>query len=523
MKKKNLRYLQSITKLLLFLSFYATIAQNTSTASEEKPNVLIIYTDDHRYTGVHALGNQEVETPNMDSLVKDGISFSNTYLMGAFSGATCVPSRAMLLSGRNLFQLEGQGHVIPKSHTTIGETFKKAGYYTHIVGKWHQDNNSLVRSFDSGDKIMGRGLYLTDHFRMPLWDWDKEGKFSKDDAYLLVYDKEGKVIRRSLNDQDKKGPFGTEDIGPHTSEIFAKSASQFISQYDKEQPFLMYLAFHAPHDPRQAPDVYKKIYDVNRIKLPPSYMLQHPFDNGHMVLRDEELAPWPRTKQVVQQQLADYYAIISHLDAQIGSVIKTLKESGNYNNTLIILAGDSGLAVGNHGLIGKQNIYDEDGVHVPLILAGGVIKTKGSTIEAYNYIHDIFPTICEITKTPIPSSVTGKSLLAVMKEPRKKHRVYTYHAYKQFQRAYRKGDYKLIEYVRAKDFTKARGEFETGSRVTQLFNIKKDPWEVIDLSFQPEYKVILHQMRNEMKTESIRLGDKKENIWGEKYDFWDYY
>ncbi|TSE10774.1 sulfatase-like hydrolase/transferase [Aquimarina algiphila] len=518
----NLQYkiTDLVIMIFLLLSFPSVKAQKSNT---NQPNVLVIYTDDHRYTGIHALGNQQVETPHMDNLVNEGVSFSNTYLMGAFSGATCIPSRAMLLSGRNLFDLEGQGHVIPKEHITIGETFKKAGYYTHIVGKWHQDNKSLSRSFDSGDRIMGRGVYLTDHFRMPLWDWDKRGEYKKDDAYLLIYNNKGELVRRALNTKDKRGPIGTENNGPHTSEIFAESASEFITNYDKKQPFFMYLAFHAPHDPRQAPEVYRNKYQTENIKLPPSYMMQHPFDNGNMVLRDEELAPWPRTKIVAQQHLADYYAIITHLDTQIGKVIEALKESGDYKNTLIVLAGDSGLAVGNHGLIGKQNIYDEDGVHVPFILAGGVIKNKGKKIETYNYIHDIFPTICEITNVAIPNSVTGKSLLPVIKQETTEHRKTTYHAYKQFQRAYRKGEYKLIEYVRAKDFNKRKGEFESGSRVTQLFNVKKDPWETIDLSFQPKHKELLNQMKREMKDKAIELGDKKENIYGEKYDFWDYY
>ncbi|KAA1244765.1 sulfatase-like hydrolase/transferase [Aquimarina sp. RZ0] len=509
--------------VLLLVSMNSIKAQKHISESNKKPNVLIIYTDDHRYTGVHALGGQQVETPHMDSLVNDGISFTNTYLMGSFSGATCVPSRAMLLSGRNVFQLKGQGHVIPKEHKTIGETFKKAGYYTHIVGKWHQDNASLIRSFDSGDKIMGRGVYLTDHFRMPLWDWDKKGAFKKEDAYLLTYDEKGKITRRSLNKDDKKGPTGTEQNGPHTSEIFAESASLFIKEYRKKKPFLLYLAFHAPHDPRQAPEKYRAKYTPKTMTLPPSYMSQHPFDNGHMVLRDEELAPWPRTKEIAKQHLADYYAIITHLDTQIGKVISALKESGNYENTLIVFAGDSGLAVGNHGLIGKQNIYDEDGVHVPFVMAGGVIKDKGLKINSYTYIHDIFPTICDITQINKPKTITGKSLLPSIQNKQTQHREYTYHAYKQFQRAYRKGDYKLIEYVRAKNFNKNKGEFITGSRVTQLFNFKKDPWETIDLSFQPQYKAILETMKNEMKSKALELGDKKENISGEKYDFWEYY
>ncbi len=499
------------------------LAQAQQRKRVKKPNILIIYTDDHRYSGVHALGRQDVRTPNMDALVKEGISFDRTYLMGAFSGATCIPSRAMLLTGRNVFQLDGKGHCIPKTHVTMGEAFQKAGYVTHHIGKWHQDNASLLRSFDSGDRVMGRGVYLTDHFRMPLWDWDAAGHYPREDAYLMVYNEKGKPVRRPLGGKDKKGPFGTEKNGPHTSEIFAESAVKFLKNSSKRKPFLLYLAFHAPHDPRQAPKEYRDGYPSEDIVLPPSYQAQHPFDNGHMVLRDEALAPWPRTQQVARQQLADYYAIITHLDAQIAKVVGALKESGQYDSTLIVLAGDSGLAVGSHGLMGKQNIYDEDGVHVPFVLAGGAVKEKGLRKSELAYIHDIYPTLCDLAGVPVPSSVTGKSLAPLLDHKKGMHRDYTYHAYRQFQRAYRKGDYKLIEYVRAKDHDRVRGEFEVGSRVTQLFNFKEDPWETIDLSFQPEYRELLEQMKNEMKEKAIVLGDRKENIQGEKYDFWDYY
>lgn len=496
---------------------------NTNAQSKEKPNVLVIYTDDHRYTGVHELGGMPVKTPNLDGLAKEGIVFTNTYLMGAFSGATCMPSRAMLLSGRQLFTLKEQGHDIPKTHTTLGETFKKAGYYSHIVGKWHQDKQSLVRSFDSGDKIMGVGLYLVDHYRMPFWDWDTSGKFNKEDAYLLQYDKDKNITKRAITKNDKKGPIGTEDFGPHTSEVFAKHASEFIENYKKEEPFFMYVAFHAPHDPRQAPKKYRKKYKNKKVALTPSYMPQHPFDNGAMVIRDEALGPWPRTKEVAQEHLASYYSIITHLDVQIGKVIDALKESGKYDNTLIVFAGDSGLAVGNHGLLGKQSVYDEDGIHVPFVLSGGFIKNKGVRLSPYSYIHDIYPTVCDLAGIPVPSSVNGKSLVPVIDKKVSQVRDNTYHAYKQFQRAYRKGDYKLIEYVNNDDRHYKNGKYNAGSHVTQLFNFKKDPWETTNLSFLPEYKDLLSKMRKEMIEKAIELKDKEGNTLGQEYSFWDAY
>lgn len=488
----------------------------------QKPNVVLIYTDDHRYTGIHALGGMQVDTPEMDKLADEGVSFTHGYLMGAFSGATCMPSRNMLMTGRNLFQIGGVGHEIPTTNKTIGEAFQAAGYHTYMIGKWHQDRAALTRSFEDGARVMGIGVYLTDHYRMPLWDWDKSGQFNKDDAYILIYDKNHHLQKRKVAPGEKRGPIGTEYDGPHSSEIFADAAVDYISHYRQKKPFFMYLAFHAPHDPRQAPKKYRDMYPPDSIRLTPSYLPQHPFDNGHYVLRDEELAPWPRTEQIAREQLAAYYAIISHLDAQIGRVIKALKEAGLYDNTIIALAGDSGLAVGNHGLMGKQNVYDEDGIHIPFIFSGGAMQYHGEKPSTFCYNYDIYPTLCNLAGIATPSSVTGKSLVPAIVQPDKQIRDFTYHAYRQHQRAYRKGDYKLIEYVRAPDYNKKTGEFIAGSRVTQLFNIQKDPWEVFNIAYFPAYKNTLKSMKEEMKAAAKEVGDRAENV-KYKYDFWDYY
>lgn len=512
----NKRILYLLGSLYMLMNCGLVIAQN------QKPNVVLIYTDDHRFSGIHELANQPVETPYIDGLAKKGIVFTEAHLMGAFSGATCMPSRAMLNTGKQLFHLTNIGHVLPKKDVTIGEAFKKGGYNTHFVGKWHQDRASLARSFDSGETVMGLGKYLVDHYRMPMWDWDKKGKFPRKEAYLLEYDKKGNVVRRLMSKKDKMGPIGTETTGPHTSEIFAQNASKYINSYNKENPFFMYLAFHAPHDPRQAPKKYQKKYPLKKMQLPPSYMSQHPFDNGDMVLRDEELAVWPRTPEVSKKELSDYYAIITHLDEQIGKVIASLKEKKLYENTIIVLVGDSGLAVGNHGLMGKQNLYEEDGIHVPLIFSGGYVKQKGVRFNALSYIHDIFPTVCDLAGVEIPNSVEGKSLKPVIEGAKKQVHEYGYYAYKQFQRAYREGDYKLIEYVKIPDWHKKKGVSIKGSRVTQLFNVKKDFWETLNLAVFPEYKEKLKELQNKMKEKAVELDDYKEGI-GVKYDFWDYY
>lgn len=516
----------NVSRMLAFVFVYFGIAvlatSHAGPAGEsEQPNVVIIFSDDHRYSGVGANGCQQIKTPNIDRLAKSGMAFDHAYLMGSFSGATCIPSRAMLLSGRGLFQLQDLGKVVPEYHITIGQAFQRAGYYTHIVGKWHQDNASLARSFDTGGRMMSRGVYLTDHFRMPFWDWRSDGAYRKSDGYLLSYDKQRNVAKRPLTGQEKKGPLGTEEHGPHTTEIWTDEAVDFISSYIKDQPFFMYLAYHAPHDPRQAPEKFRQMYDPDDIELPPSFMTQHPFDNGDCMTRDERLAPFPRTVSDTKQQLADYYAIISHMDHHIGRVLAALDKQGFTDNTIIVFAGDSGLAVGCHGLFGKQSLYNEDGIHVPLLLTGPNVPS-GKRSQALCYTHDIYPTLCQAAGVEIPESVHGKSLVPVIKDTSRSHRESLYHAYRQYQRAYRKGDYKLIEYVKAP--SERIGGEKVGSRVTQLFNMKEDFWEINNLAYSRDKQVreLLAQMRTEMRTVAQQVGDTTDRT-AAKVDFWDYY
>ncbi len=503
----------------IVLLAFGLLSMPSYAADQDKPNVILIFADDLRYSGVHANGCEQVITPNIDQIAAHGMVFDEAYLMGAFSPATCMPSRAMLLTGRGLFNLKQKGSVIPEEHITLGEAFKNAGYFSQIFGKWHQDNASLARSFNDGGKMMSRGIYLTDHYRMPYWDWKADGKYRKEDAYLLTYGEDGSVHSRPLTKDDKRGPTGTEKDGPHTSEVWTDEAVGFIEEYDQQNPFFIYLAYHAPHDPRQAPSEFMDLYNPEKIELPPSYLSQHPFDNGDAVNRDELLAPLPRTIDNTKKQLAEYYAIISHMDHQIGRVLEALRSSGKLSNTIILFVGDSGLAVGNHGLFGKQNLYNEDGIHVPLIMSGRGIPA-GERSDALCYMYDIYPTLCELAGIEIPQSVKGKSLKPVVKGDSRTHRDHLYHAYLQYQRAYRVGDYKLIEYVKAP--TGKEGEEKKGARVTQLFNVSEDPWEINNLSFYKESLDLLEEMRKAMKESAILEGDTPGNE-SVIINFWDYY
>jgi len=435
------------------------------TRSQKRPNILFFFTDDQRFDTISALGNEHITTPNIDSLVRNGTAFTNAYIMGSMSGAVCIPSRAMLMTGRTLFHLDGVGNVIPESHIALPEVLQKAGYITFHTGKWHQDPKASARCFSAGAKIFFGGM--SDQYKVPVRDFDPTGKYPKEKIYYVE--------------------------GKHSSELFSDAAIQFLRDYKDNKPFFVYIAYTSPHDPRHMPKEYLDMYDPQGIILPRNFLPEHPFDNGDMKTRDEKLAPWPRTPQEIRKHIAAYYAMITHVDAQIGRVLASLKETGQAENTIIIFSGDNGLAVGQHGLMGKQNIYDHS-VHVPLIICGPGIP-KGQKRDAFCYLLDIFPTLCELLGISIPSSVEGHSLVSIIKQRRKKIRGTLFFAYKDVQRGVRDERYKLIEY------------FVNGKRTTQLFDLQSDPWEFDNLADNPDYVQHLQRLRKELLKWKEQLGD----------------
>jgi len=398
------------------------------------PNILILFTDDQRFNTIHALNNPEIQTPNMDRLVRNGTAFTHAHTMGAMTGALCVPSRAMLMTGRTLFHLARTGNVIPPKHVALPELLREHRYATFATGKWHNDRRSYARCFTHGAKIFFGGM--SDHLNVPVYDFDPTGEYAKEDQYVAK---------------------------TFSSELFSNAAIQFLEERPKNVPFMMYVAYTAPHDPRMAPEQYTKLYPPEKIQLPPNFMPKHPFDNGDLETRDERLAPWPRTPQIIREHIAAYYAMITHVDAQIGRVLAALAASGEQENTIIVFAGDNGLAVGQHGLLGKQNLY-EHSVRVPLIFCGPGVP-RGQTRDALCYLLDVFPTLCDLVGVSAPETVEGKSLAPLFGSPNSTVRDSIFYAYKRLQRGVRVKDWKLIQYN------------VKGKRTTQLFDLHSDPWE----------------------------------------------
>ena len=454
-----------------------------------KPNILFILTDDQRYGTINACGNDDIITPNLDELVNRGTYFENAYIPGGFMPAICMPSRAMINTGRNLCELDGNGEKIPNCHVTIGESLKKAGYHTYGTGKWHNGTDSFSRSFCGGDNIFFGGMW--DHWNVPVNEYDPTGEFDNEINFVMDF---------WLTNQPQKVHCDKFNPGIHSSEMVTNTAIDFLDKYEEEKPFYLYTAYLAPHDPRTMPEEYLDLYDENKLKLTSNIKNQH-FDYGILKCRDERLAAYPREDKVVRKELKEYYAMITHLDFEIGRVIDKLKEKGLYENTIIVMCGDNGLALGQHGLMGKQSSY-EHSIKMPLIVSGKGIPHK--KVESNVYMMDIYPTILELIGEEIPESVTAKSFANAINGTEFQGRKEMYHIYSDLIRAYRCDQYKLIE-------------FSNYTRKTLLFDLQNDPLEENDLSCDPKYAEILEKLRKML----VDKRDENENMTNQKsIDFW---
>jgi len=443
----------------------------------EKPNILFIFADDQAFDTVHSLGNDVVETPNLDRLVERGITFTHSYNMGSWSGAVCIASRTMLNTGRFVWQardLYNSAEQERQAGRFWSEYMKQAGYETYMTGKWHLKADP-EKAFDH-----------VVHVRPGMPNQTKQS-----------YNRPIKGQPDPWSPWDKKfGGFWKG--GKHWSEVLGDDAETFLADAAKrDEPFFMYLAFNAPHDPRQSPKEYVEKYPLEEVDLPENFIPEYPYKDDigcGKGLRDEKLAPFPRTPYAVKVNRQEYYAIITHMDTQVGRILDALEKSGKADNTYIFFTADNGLAVGHHGLIGKQNMYDHS-VRVPLVVCGPGVP-KGGKRDARVYLQDIMPTSLELAGVAKPDHVQFHSLLPLIRSERENGYEAIYGAYLDLQRMVTEGDFKLIVYPKAD--------------VVRLYNVKDDPLEMNDLAADPKHRPTVERLLGRLRQLQKEMGDTLE-------------
>lgn len=415
----------------------------------ERPNVLVLLADDMRPDSLGALGDRMVQTPNLDTLVERGFVFRNAYCMGGNVPAVCLPSRNMLLSGRAYFRW--------RDYLPPGAPERQRGLYAP----------GDAPNFPLALQAAG---YETYH----------HGKRGNSAPLIQACFEHNKYLEQDHMDR-KHGEPGREIID---------AALAFLETRPRDRPFFMYLAFSNPHDPRVAAKEYLDLYQRDRIGLPPNYAAVHPFDNGEMTIRDELLLGWPRSAAEIRHTWHEYYATVSGLDRQIGRLLAAMRQHGLFENTLFVFSADQGIAIGSHGLLGKQNLY-EHSAKAPLVFAGpGVPKGQSPALV---YLLDIFPTVCDLVGAAIPQGLDGVSFKPVIDGRAAAVRHELLLAYREVQRAIRDEQWKLVRYPQVD--------------VTQLFDLAADPHETRDLAAAPEQQQRVSELRRRLQKLQEHYGD----------------
>ena len=303
-------------------------------------NILFIIADDQRPDTIGPDSQFPVHTPNLDQLALEGTEFIRHYC----TTPICTPARAEVLTGQHSYanQVRWFGQPIRPGLPLMPGILQEAGYHTIHVGKWHNDGHPRDKGYDVVRRAMhDSGLDYRQH------------------GHTMEWEENGRKIRG------------------HSTELFCDAAIEEVTNAPDSKPWFCYLALHSPHDPFQAP----KEFLPKDMPLPNSFMPVHPYDNGDLTIRDELLLPIPRKPEAVCEYRRQYAGMIQHHDHHLGRIFDYLRNSGQIENTLIVFTSDHGLAVGDHGLLGKENMY-EHSIRVPCVM-------RGPGIESAKTVHEL--------------------------------------------------------------------------------------------------------------------------------------
>lgn len=437
------------------------------------PNVLLIVSDNQPADTIRALGNTYIETPHLDRLVREGSVFTRAIT----ANPHCIPSRAEIISGATGFTNRSRpfGRGLGPHLLLWPQVMRQAGYHTWHVGKWDTDGTPRSRGYEETRALLtggGAGDRPLSHPTM------RNGRPAT--GYR------GYTFK---TDDNRPEPEKGVGLTPLTDRLIADGAIELIARRTPE-PFFLHLNFAGCHDPLLPGPGFENKYDPRGIPLPRNFLPAHPFDWGNAGGRDEQLLPSPLTPEDVKQELADLYAVVSHLDAQIGRVLDALRQNGSYEKTIVIFTTDNGAGVGRHGIRGYQNMY-EHAISVPLIMRGPGIPA-GARFAAQAYLRDLYPTVCDLVGVAAPATVEGRSLLPVLtgrtREIHPELYAYWHNPAKTgsfpIERMIRTDRWKLIYYSHLDRY--------------QLFDLEDDPLELRDRSADPGHAPIRTELQQKL-------------------------
>ena len=430
-------------------------------AHGQRPNIVVIVSDDHAHDALGCAGHRVLKTPSLDRLANAGVRFTHCFVPNPI----CTPARAALLTGQDNWTNGCYffGMPIHEESPLWPQLLAEAGYRTFFTGKWHYDGRPEERGFTHGANIWLGGGW--NHVALP-------------------------VVQYGQPKEDRK------PLEKFSSAAFVDAAIEFIEGNDRpddQAPFCLLVSFTDPHDPWTPPDEYAAMYRDQEMPLPENFMPRPSFQHGEWfeALRDQKQVPFPRTQENIRAALALYNAMITHMDAQIGRLLHKLDELQLSDNTFVIFVGDHGYSLGSQGFVGKQCMYEE-GIRTPLIVRFPKWKRDKATNELLVSLVDLFPTICEAADVKSPKSVEGRSLRGLYQghEDPSAWREEIYAAFHSPQyhhmstRCIRTRRHKYVQHL-------LTGEEE-------LFDLQIDPHELHNLASDAKHATLLAQLKGRL-------------------------
>ena len=454
----------SIFKTIVFTSLFVSLMAPSRAAETDRPNILFIVVDDQSPFDLKVYNPRStLQTPHIDRLALDGMVIDAAHHMGAWVGGVCTPSRHMIMSGRTVW---------------------------HIPDKPGRSNNPHV----ADPMLVAPDLA---EFTLPAVfnraGYDTMRTCKRGNSYEAA--NERFAVR---HDATKRG--GTDETG---SAWHAERVLEYLSDREAtrdDDPFLIYFGFSHPHDTRDGkPELLAKYGAVNHTDqnvlplahpsqpgLPVNYLPAHPFDNTHMTVRDEVgvSGVWDkRDERTIRNELGREFACSENIDIQVGRVLEKLESMGELDKTYIFYTADHGMAIGRHGLQGKQNLYEHTW-RIPLIVKGPGIAS-GTRATGNIYLLDVLATLCDLAGIQAPHTSEGISIRPVLEGDQETVRDVLYGVYcggaKPGMRCVKQGDWKLLKYESPRD----------GVQETQLFNLAANPHEFIQQHHAPEVRAML--------------------------------
>lgn len=445
----------------------ALAATNSASAFASRPHVICIVADDLRGDVLSVYGGP-VPMPNLERLAARGCRFDRIVC----GYPICHVSRTEILTGRAMVAEASDGRAIPfqAEWSVWPRVMRQSGWHTVHAGKWHVRGKPQELRYDRTEALFSGGAagasltYPLDATERPVTGY-RGWTFKADDG-------------------DAVFEWGV-GLTPETDRRIADGALRVIDSFSVEadRSLFLHVNLTAPHDPLLWPEEMKERYRPESVTLPANFRPGHPFDHGNSGGRDETIVPPPRTRDEVRCQHAVYFALAEHIDVQVGRILEALQQRGMLENSLIIFTSDQGMAIGSHGLMGKQNQYEHT-ANVPLLISGPGIPA-GVVITAQGALRDLFPTVCDLCELPVPPSVQGKSWLPAVRDEHSAFGRSEFGYFTDTQRMIRSEDgWKLIWYPRLSH--------------EQLFHVPSDPDELEDLSNHPAHRVRKLRLRKEL-------------------------